>query len=124
MTCFGYLESGPNWPKGAIPFRLVLQRVQRCGHAAAAMREHGTCMIVNGHDRRIAEEPTEIETIADLLADCGDEAHGGRLVVDHADCAFVRDDAEYRFLRCVTGNRNHVETDRAHAGHGFELLKR
>ena len=45
------------------------------------------------HDGRRAEQPPERDLVADLLARRGDQAHGGRLGVDHADGSFVRDDA-------------------------------
>ena len=87
------------------------------------MGEHGAGVGVHGHDRRIAEQAAEVQLVADLLADCGDDAHGGGLVVDHADGALVGDDAEDGLDRRVAGNGDHVQADAADAGHGLELLQ-
>lgn len=69
---------------------LVLQRVQGGGHAAAAVGEDGAGVGVHGHDRGVAEQPPEVQLVAHLATDGGNEAHGGGLVVDHADGALGR----------------------------------
>ena len=58
----------------------------------------------------------------DGLADDRNDAHGGRLLIDHTDGALVGNDAGNGRGGGVTGNGNHVEAHRADAGHGLELL--
>lgn len=102
---------------------LVLQAVDRGGHAASAVGEDGAGVSVYGHDGGVSQKAAELQSVADLLADGGDDAHGGCLVVDHADGALVGDDAEDRFHRRVAGDGDHIEANAADAGHGLELLE-
>ena len=110
--------------KGELPAcPLVLQRVDGGGHAASAVGEDGAGVRVHGHDRRIAQKAAEVQLVANLLADGGDDAHGGGLVVDHADGALVGDDAEDGLDRRVAGDGDHVKSHAAHARHGLKLLQ-
>ena len=74
------------------------------------------------HYRRRAEEPAEIYRVADGLALCRDDAHGGGLVVDHADSCLIGNDSGDGIGARVAGDGDHVEPDRADAGHCFELI--
>ena len=56
------------------------------------------------------------------LPTAGMRRDGGRLGVDDADRALVGDDAGDRLGGRVAGDGDHVEADRAHAGHRLELL--
>ena len=76
------------------------------------------------HDRRCAEQAAEGDFIADRLARSRDEAHGGRLGIDHTDGGLVRDDGGDRLRARVAGDGDHIKAHRAHARHGFELIQR
>ena len=101
---------------------LVLEAVERCREAAAAMREHAPGEGVDGHDGRAAEEAAELEHVAHAVTDGGNETDGGGLRVDHADGHLVGDDARDCLHGGVSRDGDHVEADRADRGHGFELL--
>ena len=79
---------------------------------------------IDRHDRRGAEQPAEVHAVADRLSGRGNDAHGGRLVVHHADGRLVRDDGGERLGGRVAGDGDHVEPDGADAGHRLELLDR
>src|ERR1051326_2632827 len=61
--------------------RLISQRMNRRGDATAAADEGVGRELVDGHDRRGAEEAAELDRVADIFAGDGDDAHGRRLVV-------------------------------------------
>ena len=43
----------------------------------------------DGHDGRVAQQAAAVQHVAGLVADGGDDAHGGGLAVHHADGGFV-----------------------------------
>ena len=101
---------------------LVLERVNRRRDSAATGHEGLAAGLVDRHDGRVAHKAAEVRHFADALARHGDHAHGGGLLVDHADRGLVGDDAGNGGCGGVSRNGNHVEADGAYAGHGFELL--
>ena len=102
---------------------LVFQGIQRCGHAAAAMGEYRASMFVYRHDWRISEQASEVELVANLLANSGNKANCGGFVVDHANSAFIDNDAKDGFDAGVSWDGDHVEANGANAGHGFKLFQ-
>ena len=59
----------------ALSLRLVSQRADRRGHAAAAVDEGSGETLLTGHHRRLAQQAAEGEAVARLLADGGNDAH-------------------------------------------------
>ena len=119
----GCARSGAQYENWQSAESLVLQAVDRGGHAASAVGEDSAGVPVHGHDGGVSQKAAELQSVADLLADGRDDAHGGCLVVDHADGALVGDDAEDRFHRGVARDGDHIEANAADAGHGLELLE-
>ena len=102
---------------------LVPQGLDGGGDAAAEVYEgFAGAAIADFHDRRGPEQAAEIDPVARLGPRHGYQPHGGRLVVDHADGHFVGNDGGDGLGRGVAGDGDHVQADRADAGHGFEFL--
>ena len=59
----------------------VLQRLHGSRQAAAAVDEHRGVVAVHRHDGTIAQQTAEVQHLAGLAADGGDDAHGGGLAV-------------------------------------------
>ena len=102
----------------------VLETVDRRGDAAPAGDHVLARETRHRHHRRMAEQPAELDGVADLLARDGDDPHCGRLLVDHAYRRLGRDYAGDRGRRRVAGDRDHVESDGADARHRLKLLYR
>ena len=85
------IYNAPNFEHTLSFLTLVLQALDRCGDPAAAVDEIRRRSGIQAHDGAVAEKPAEIERIADLLPDGGDDAHRRGLGIDHADGGFVRD---------------------------------
>jgi Zn-dependent protease len=104
-------------------YALIPQRLDGGGDAAAEVDERvAGAGIADFHDGRGAEQAAEINHVARLRPRHGDQPHGRRLVVHHADGHLVGDDGGDGFRGGVAGNGDHVEADRADARHGLELL--
>ena len=101
---------------------LVLERVNRCRNTAATGHEGLAAGLVDRHDGRVTHEAAEVRHLTDALARHGDHAHGGGLLIDHADRGLVGDDAGNGGCGGVSRNGDHVEADGAHAGHGLKLF--
>ena len=101
---------------------LVLERVNRCRNTAATGHEGLAAGLVDRHDGCVTHEAAEVRHLADTLARHGDHAHGGGLLIDHADGGFVGDQAGDGGSSGIARNGNHVEADGAHAGHGLKLF--
>ena len=78
----------------------------------------------DGHDGRVAQQAAEVQHVAGLVADGGDDAHGGGLAVHHADGGLVRDQAADDLGARVARDDDHVDADGADRGHGLELFQR
>lgn len=102
--------------------RSVFEAVDRGGDSPAAIDEVGAAEPAHGHYLRAAKQSTELDFVACLLTDYGDEPDCGGLVVDHADRHLVGDYAGDGGRGRVTRNRDHVQPHGADAGHGLELL--
>ena len=101
---------------------LIFEGVNRCRDTAGAVDEPVTAETADGHDRRAAEQAAEFQCISLFLSDRRDETDRRRLAVDHADGHLVRNDAgNGRALR-VARDGDHIQTDRAYAGHGLQLF--
>ena len=74
----------------------VPQRMQRSRNASAASDKLLGRIRVDGLDRRETEQTAEFDRVAGLLPHGGDDAYGCRLVVDHADGGFIRNDGRNR----------------------------
>ena len=72
----------------------------------------------------MAEESSELHAVSYFLSFCRNQADSSRLLIDHAECHLVRNDAGDRLRRCRTGDRNHIKSYRADACHGLKLLER
>ena len=70
-----------------------------------------------------AQQAAELHRVPHLFAGGGDEADGGGLGVDHADGGLVGDDGGEGGGGGVAGDGDHVQTHRAHAGHGLQLVQ-
>ena len=75
-------------PPEKIP--LIFQTVDRGRDAAAEANEVGGVALGHGDNGGLTEETAEGDFLAHALAGYGDNAHGGGLVVDHADPCRVR----------------------------------
>jgi Zn-dependent protease len=103
---------------------LIPQGLDGGGDAAAEVHEGlAGAAVADFHDRRGPEQAAEIHPVAGLGPRHGNQPHGGRLVVDHADGHFVGDDGGNGLRRGVAGDGDHVQSDRADAGHRLELLQ-
>ena len=78
---------------------------------------------VYGLHRRGAEQPAELHRVPDLHARSRDQAHRRRLLVYHADGRLVRDDGGDGRGGGIAGDRDHVQSHGADAGHGFQLIQ-
>lgn len=96
--------------------------MNRGGDAPAAFDKSLTRKTVDAHHGRAAQESAELNHIAHSFSGNGDDADGGRFVVHDADCHFIRDDGGECFGGCITGNGDHIETDRTDARPRFEFL--
>jgi Zn-dependent protease len=106
------------------PLPLVPQRLDGGGDAAAEMHEGlAGPAVADLHDRGGPEQAAEIHALAGFRPGHGDQPHGGRLVVDHADGHFVGDDRGDGLRRGVAGDGDHVQPDRADAGHRLEFFQ-
>ena len=76
------------------------------------------------HDRRTAQKPAEVHSVPHRFPGGGDNAHGGGLVIDHADRRLVGDYGGDGVGRGVAGDGYHIQPDGAHARHGFKLIYR
>ena len=79
---------------------------------------------VDGKDGSLAKEAAEDGAVASTLAGDGNDSHGGRLVVDHADGDLVGDQGGKSFGIGIARNGDHIQADRADGGHGLELGER
>src|SRR5208282_6851781 len=71
---------------------LISKAGKRCGDAAAVTDEGGRAASgVDGKDGSLAKEAAEDGAVASTLTGDGNDSHGGRLVVDHADGDLVGD---------------------------------
>ena len=94
----------------------------RCRYAPATVYEAVAGERIDGHHGCIAEQSAELYCVAHLLAYDRYDAHGGGLLVYHADGTLVSYDACDCRGRRVARNGYHVETDGADAGHGLQFL--
>ena len=69
------------------------------------------------HDGRGAKKTSHLDHVAHRLAFDRDDTDGGCFAVDHTDGRFVGDDGRNRVGRGLTRDGDHVEADRADAGH-------
>lgn len=76
---------------------------------------------VDRHNRGVTEQAAELDGIADLLARDRDYPDGGGLVVDHPNGGLVGDHCTDSLRWGITGDGDHVETDRANRGHRLKL---
>ena len=67
------------------------------------------------------KEAAEDGAVASTFAGDGNDPHGGRLVVDHADGDLVGDQGGEGRGIGLAGNGDHIQADRADGGHGLEL---
>ncbi len=67
------------------------------------------------------KEAAEEGAVASTFAGDGNDPHGGRLVVDHADGDLVGDQGGEGLGIGLAGNGDHIQADRADGGHGLEL---
>jgi Zn-dependent protease len=105
-------------------YALIPQRLDGGGDAAAEVYEGlAGAAVADFDDRRGAEQSAEIDHVARLGPGHGNQPHGGRLVVHHADGHLVGDDGGDGLRRGVAGDGDHVQADRADAGHRLELLQ-
>ena len=108
--------------------RCVLQSVFQClhrgGDAAAAVDHDRGAEPADGHDGRVAQQAAEVQHVAGLVADGGDDAHGGGLAVHHADGGLVRDQAADDLGGGIARDDDHVDADGADRGHCLELFQR
>jgi Zn-dependent protease len=103
---------------------LVPQRLDGGGDAAAEVDEGlAGAAVADFHDGRRAEQAAEVDHVARLRPRHGNQPHGRRLVVHHADGHLVGDDGGDGFGRGVAGDGDHVQADGADARHGFELFQ-
>ena len=102
----------------------VLQCLHRGGDAAAAVDHDGGAVLADGHDGRVAQQAAEVQHVAGLVADGGDDAHGGGLAVHHADGGLVCDQAADDLGARVARDDDHVDADGADRSHGLELFQR
>ena len=102
--------------------KLILKGVDGRWNTSATVHEQCAGELVDGHDGRTAEQSTPFDGIADLFTDDGYDAHGGCLLVDHANGCFVSNDSGNGGSRGVARDGNHIETDGADAGHSFQFL--
>ena len=70
----------------------IPQTAERGGDPPSPRNEKGTVASGDCHYRRGAEKAAEIDSITDASARRRDYADRCRLVVDHADGGFIRDD--------------------------------
>ena len=94
------------------------------GNSSAAANELLAALAVNGHNRCITEKSAKFNHFALPLTDDGNDANGGRFVVDNANGDLVGNDARAGLGRGITGNGDHIESDRANGGHRLKLFKR
>ena len=78
---------------------------------------------MRGHDRRAAQQATELDHIAHAQTHGRDNAHGGGLVVHHADGSLVCNHGREGRGGGVAGNGYHVQADGADGGHSLELIQ-
>src|SRR6266404_3715414 len=102
---------------------LITQAVHRCRNPTTAANKLIGRKTIHRHDRRAAQQTAELNHLANLAAGHRNDAHGGGLVVHHADCHLVSDDRSDRFRRGRSGHRDHVDPDRTNAGPGFQLFE-
>ena len=57
----------------------------------------GLAWVAHGHDGSATEQSPELHALARLFARHGNQADGGRFLVNHANRHFVRDDGGDRF---------------------------
>ena len=104
-------------------FYLVFQALHRRRNSAAPVHEG---LGGEGMDRLYrggAQQAAELHRVPHLFAGGGDEADGGGLGADHADGRLVGDDGGDGLGGGVPGDGDHVQTHRAHAGHGLQLVQ-
>ena len=105
-------------------YRLVLEAMDRRRNPSAAVYKCVTAELVDRHNRRIAQQSAKLNGFANPLADNGDQANSGCLVIDHTDRHFIRDDAGNRGCRSISRNCDHIKTYRTYTSHRFQLLNR
>ena len=72
-------------------FLLILQRLHGSRQAAATVDEHRGVTLIHRHDGAIAQQTAEIQDLACLAADGGNDADSGGLAVHHANGGIVGD---------------------------------
>ena len=77
---------------------------------------------VHRDHRRIAQQATEVDLIADFCAWYWDDAHRGGLVVHHADGCFICDHAGDGLGRGSSWQSDHIEANRTDCRHRFQLV--
>ena len=70
----------------------------------------------------LMENTSEFNFVPFFLAYGGNDADGGGLAVDYADCRFVGDNGGYGVGGGVTGNGYHIQPHAAHRSHRFEFF--
>ena len=89
------------------------------GNLSAAVNQFGTGKIIKLHNGGKSQQPSEVDIVAGFFAVSGNNADSRCFVIDYTDCNFIGDNAAYGFFTGISGNGNHVKTDRANGGHCF-----
>ena len=79
----------------------VLETVYRGRDSAGAVDQCVASEAADRHDRRASEETSELQGISDILTDGRNYTDCRCLLVDHADCHLIGDDAGYGSALCV-----------------------
>ena len=74
-------------------YRLVLEAMDRRRNPSAAVHKCVTAELVDRHNWRIAQQSAKLNGFANTLADNGDQANSGCLVIDHTDRHFIRNES-------------------------------
>src|SRR5438477_3661350 len=104
---------------GAARIALIPQAVHRRGNPATAANKLIGRKAIHCHDRSAAQQAAELNHLADLASRHRNEAHGGGLVIHHADGHLVGNDRGDRFRRSGSGHGHHVDANRTDAGPGL-----
>ena len=104
--------------------QLILETVHRSRDPSFPIYKFIAAVGVDRHDRRVSQKSSEFDSVPDSLSDHGDQTDRRRLLVDHTDGHLIGYYAGYRRILSVARNGDHVKTDRTHAGHSLEFLKR
>ena len=101
---------------------LVFKAMDRCRDSSASCHKCFAGEIIHWHDRCIAKETAEFNSLSHTFSNNRDQADCSGLLVYHSDCCFICNDSGNGGSLGISRYCDHIKSYSAYTGHSFQFL--